>query len=355
MSSTYSATALQDAIYKAKQSEMFQSWETRKSNYGALDAAIAQRNLLLPNSVIEDMKKASTQATKVDVFVKEAAGAGTARKCEGTGAGATASQTLSWTTIVEEFAISYLDLAANRYSWEEMFQRRLQEKLKALYVRIDEYVVAQLEAAYTAGDGTNFVKFNDASQVPADDYDLQTSRAAMWLNKAKSDMFANDANMDNLHMVGEGGLLAIVNSMANQGQYTETNLGYQFQNVGFSHTNRVINNTGRYATGYLFEKGMFTLLTWTNALHRKGEDIGTDVWTIFQDPRYGFDIELKVKKQCKDNSSILSGLNADYQEGFVLSVDICVPTAYTSDTNSGIYKYEFDVDNTVQSGSGSYS
>jgi len=355
MATTYSATLLQAAIYKASQSDMFQKFETRGSVYGALDAALAQKNLLLPNSTIEKLKKASSQTEKIYTFVKEANGNGTARACSGSGDGATASTTLSWSTLSETFQISYLDMAQNDYSYEEMFELRLRQRLLSIYSRLDTIVVDALEANYTEGLGTEFTKFNDASQVPLSAYDLTTNTAAFWLNRAKVDARRNDINMDNLHFVGDPALAGIVSSMGNQGAGNVTNLGFQFQGVGFSHTNRLENNTGRYATGYMFEKGMFTLLTWANKLARDGKDIGTDVWTTFQDPRYGFTMELKVKKRCNDNTSKGAGMEADYDESFVISFDYATPFAYTSDSNSGVYKYEFDADNDVQSGSGSYS
>lgn len=350
----YTDTLLQDAIYKASKKDTFQSRELRGSNYGALDAAVAQNSLILPKSTIESIKNSSVQATKVDVIKKEAQGAGTARKCAGTGSGVSARSTLTWSTIVEEFSMSYLEMAQNDYSYEELFQIRLEQKLINLYKRMDAAVVAALEANYSAGNGDSFTLFNDAFQVPLNQYDIATTRAATWFNKVKADMMKNDFDPDMLHVVGEANLKAVFSNMLNQGQYTDTNLGFQFQGTTSSFTNRVSNNTGIYATGYAFEKGAFGFLTWTNKLSREGKDIGTDLWRSFNDPRYGFNIELKIKKACADNSGTITGAEADFTEGFVLAVDVCTPIAYTSDSNTGIYKYELNEDSTVQSGSGSY-
>jgi hypothetical protein len=55
MSSTY-LTLLQDAIHQAKEDETFQSFETRGSQYGAVDIAMEQTNKLLPKK----KKKART-------------------------------------------------------------------------------------------------------------------------------------------------------------------------------------------------------------------------------------------------------------------------------------------------------
>lgn len=350
----FSATVLQDAISNISKDKKFVSRELRGSNYGALDAAIAQNNLLLPVSEIERVRQASTQTQKINVYNKIAAGAGTARKCSGTGTGTSAQVALSWSTIVEEFKMSFLEHAGNQLKYNDVFQYLLSQKLLAIYQRMDSKVVAALEANYSAGSGDSFTLFNDAFQVPLNQYDIATTRAATWLNKVKADIMKNDFDPDNLLIVGESNFKAVMSSMLNQGQNTETNLGFQFQGVDSTFTNRVTNNTGIYATGYAFEKGAFGFLTWNNALHRSGKDIGTDVWTTMVEPRYGLSLELKAKKGCEDNSVSFTGAEADYTESFVISVDVCTPIAYTSDTNTGIYKYELNEDSSVQSGSGSY-
>lgn len=354
MASTYSATVLEDAVYVTSKQDGFQSFETRGSVYGALDAAIANTPALVPKSKLESLRVASGRTVKLDVFKKEAIGNGTARACSGSGNGATASVNLSWQTLSETFQLSTLDLAENNYSYEEMFQMRLAEKLKSLYKRIDSVVIANLEANYSAGAGTTWATFNNAFQVPLSDYDLATNRASFWLNKVKVDFMKNDLDMDNIEVVGSSEMTAIFSNMMNQREQTATNLGFQLEGLKPYFTNRITNNTGIYATNYVFQKGQMGLLTWVNKLEQLGKDIGTDVWGSFQDPRYGMTIGLKVKKSCTDNSSNITGAEADYIESFVLAIDVATPIAYSSDSNSGIYKYELDENNSTLSGSGSY-
>jgi len=355
MASSYSATLLQNAIYKAQKKDMFQSFELRGSTYGALEAALRQESQLLPKSTLEKLKKASGHVVEIDVFKREPLGNGTARKCSGTGAGSTARVALVWQTITEEFAISHLDLAGNDYSYEELFQKRFEERLRSLYTRWDAAVVAALDANFSAGNGDKFIRFMDAAQVPLSNYDMSTNRSAMWANKAKAEAFQNDISMDNIRWVGDSGLMELTSAMLNQGQGTATNLGFQFQGMGFDYSNRVQNNEGRYATGYMFEPGMFSFLTWINKLEKDGKDIGTDIWTSFAEPKYGKQVGLKIKKTCADNSATLgAGTESDLTESYVMAVDIAIPFAYTSDDNTGVYKYEFDIDNDIQSGSGSY-
>lgn len=356
MASSYSATALQNAIYTAAKKDTFQSFETRGSVYGALDVAVSQTGLLLPKSTLQKIKLADQQTEQINIFKKEAEGTDTAVACDFTDHGSTARPSLVYEPFVEGFSLSYGDLAANMYTYEEMYQLRFEEKMKALYKRIDEYVVSILEANYSVGNADSFTTYNNAFQVPLDEYDLASNRAALWLNKVKADFRKDDFSGDNLHVIGDSNLVAVMSAMLNQGQGNETNLGFQFQGITSNFTNRVANNTGIYATGYAFEKGAFGLIDWVDPLYRKGHNIGTDEWMSFTDPRYGMTIGVKVKRQCKDNTSILTGANmaADFQESWQLYVQVAVPTAYSSDSNTFIKKYELDSDNSVLSGSGSY-
>lgn len=356
MASAYVNTILQDALVKASQEDAFQSFEARGSNYGALDAAVKGVSKMLTPRQLSNLKQSSAQATKIDLLVKEAEGSGTVRKCTGSGDGSSYRATLSWSTIAEEFSISELDMHQNNYSYEEMFAFRFRQKLLSIYSRLDSAVVAALEANYTAGNGTSFTFYNNASQVPLSNWDLNSGRSAMWVNKLKSDMFANDLMQENLHITGDANLMSVMSAMLNQGTGTHTNLGFQFQGIDSTFTNRITNNNGIYATGYVHEIGQIGILTWANMLARKGADIGTDKWYTFSDPRYGFTMEIKEKAACTDTSSSpgITGGQADLLHSYVISFDYAIPVAYSSDSNSGIYKYELDENETVLSGSGSY-
>lgn len=356
MAFPYINTLLQDAIITAKKNETFQSLELRGSVYGALDMASAQTSILLPPSRLAAIKDADSQVTKIDTVVKESEGSATAFACDASGDGATARTTISWEPFVEVFSLSYGSILANKYTYEELYQIRFEQAMKNLYKRIDEYIVSVLEAGYSQGEGTSFPTYNNAFQVALDQYDLQTNRQALWANKLKADMIKNDFSGDNTWMLGDSNFMQIVSSMANQGTGTHTNLGFQFNGMLTKADNRVINNNGIYATGYAFEKGAFGLVDWIDPLFRVGKSIETDEWTSFIESRYGMRIAVKVKRQCKDNTAINSGMTmgADFQESWQLGVQIAVPTAFTSDANTFIYKYEFDEDNSTLSGSGSY-
>ncbi len=93
------------------------------------------------------------------------------------------------------------------------------------------------------------------------------------MNKLKSDIRKNDFSGDNIHILGDSNLVSVMSAMLNQGQGTETNLGFQFQGITSNFTNRIVNNNGIYATGYAFEKGAFGIIDWIDPLFRAGKEI----------------------------------------------------------------------------------
>ena len=172
------ATQLLDAIYKASQNEFFQANENRTILRGAWDSAWESRNRLFSASTLERIKQSSRQPVKIDVFQKKANGSGTARKCSGTGSASTARYTLSFQTLVEEFALSDLEYRDNDYSFQEALAFNIADRMRSLHERLDAAAVAYLEANATLGDGTIFNTFYNARQVPLSNYDLSNNRAA---------------------------------------------------------------------------------------------------------------------------------------------------------------------------------
>lgn len=347
-------TQLQDAIYKASQNDYFQKNENRPEMLGMTEVALADINLLLPKNTLEAIKKSSRQPTKIDVWQKRANGSATARACSGTGGASTTRQTVTYTGFTEDFSISALEFADNDFGRAEAISFNLADRIRALDERIEAYLVSSVDTQVTEGSGTIFTNFNDAKQVPLDKWDLSNSRAALWLNEARSEM-AQNKYKGPFNLVGDPVMMSVTMAMLNQGAGNGINTGFQFNGFDMKFSNAITNEVSIHATAYIFQKGMFGMLTWVNALSRQGKDIGTDAWMVMAHPNKGYEIELKIKRSCVDNSGSFTGAEADYVESFVLHVDVAAVFGYSSDSNSGIYKYELDNDNTVQSGSGSYS
>ena len=334
----FTPTLLQEGIMSVREVNGlgFQENELRRSRYGALEAANVGVSQLVPASTLTAMREASSQPTSIDVFNKIAAGAGTARKCAGTGTGTTANVSVTYSTYVEEFQISKIEHEGNRAKEQEAFNYLLNEKLKALHTRIDTDAVAALEAAAIAAPVASFgTPVANALQFAAVD-------RLDFYNQMKTVMEENDfyGGYDNVHSTSQAELVRFDQA---QGGANATNLQFQLGDYSHYSSNRVANGVGVQSTSYIFERGTFGAVTWTNQLSRTGADIGTDTWTTLADP-FGLlgTIELKIQKGCVDNSAGLgAGAEADLVESYVMAVDVAFLTAYDSTgADSGIYKAE---------------
>lgn len=334
----FSPTILQDAILRTSEINGFnlQENETRGSRYGALEAFVEQTSGLVPASRLKALKEATSQATSIDVFQREAVGTGTARACSGTGTGTTVNLPLTYVTISEEFQISFLEHEGNRTRYAEAFTHMFNERMKSIWTRLDTAGVTKLEADKVLAannQGTIITQVGDAGQVAAADKD-------QFFNKIKAEMEQNDhySGIINIASTTQRELIRFDQA---QGGANATNLQFQMGDFQHKTTNRITNGVGVQSTSYMVAPGTIGIIPWTNALARAGKDIGADQWTTFQDPSGMLGaIELKVKKECVDNSGSFAGAEADYVESFVMSFEYALVSAYDSVQGSAIFKYE---------------
>jgi hypothetical protein len=86
--------------------------------------------------------------------------------------------------------------------------------------------------------------------------------------------------------------------------------------------------------------GTVGIVPWINQLHRDGADIGTDVWATIPDPFIpGWTWELKIKRSCTNSSGTVTGGQADIVDMYYIGGEFSFVKAYTSNTDTGIYKY----------------
>lgn len=332
----YSATTLLEArteIANARAAGVTRN-ELRMPTFGALQAHIDNTPLLIPGLDITDLRKYTGQPTKIGVLTKGAAGSGTARKCAGSGTGTTAQKSLSFTTIVEEFAVSYLESATNQLDYQRMFNYQLFERLRSANTRLDALAVAHLESIKsTVNGGTRYgTTVASAKQVPFADYNRLAGRLS-------TEMMGNDyAGLADI--VASPNLADMWKYVQNQGGQNGENLSYQNADFRVYYDRFIADGTGVDSTAYLFTPGTIGVFPWTNQLARDGKDIGTDIWDTFTDPTTGITWELKVKKGCADSSSTVTGGEADYVESFVLSAEFAFTEAYSSTGDTGVYKYQ---------------
>ena len=329
------ATLLQDAILevRAVNGLSFQGNETRRSKYGAYEAANAGIDKLVPKTTLQQIKEATSQATSIDVFTKEADGTLTARQCSGTGGATTASVPLVYQPFFEQFQISSIEHEGNRAKMTETLAHLISERMKSLHNRVNAAAVAYLEANSVAGAGSFGTTVANAKQ-------FASTAKVDYFNQMTTNMEENDFFGDyvNVHSFSQSQLVRLDNAN------NDNNIS-NISSTGFNHyaSKGVVNGAGVESTSYIFQDGTFGVIPWINQLSRMGKTIGTDTWGTIADP-FGMlgTLELKIKESCVDNSATLgAGAEADHVISYVMGGEFAFLSAYDSTgADSGIYKGE---------------
>jgi hypothetical protein len=315
--------------------------ELRMPIFGALKAHMDSSPLLMPGFDANAVKKSTQQPVTVQVFKKQPLGTGRTRKCAGSGTGATAAKPITFLTIVEEFAVSELEMQNNNLSEQDLFNRLLVRAMVSAYTRLEKESVAHLEAIKSPlNNGGYFpTTTGNAKQVNYVD------RLNLWAG-VESEMMENDFS-GMVNFVGDTVTKAISTYVGAQGAGNGVNLAYQEAAFNGYYSRFVQRGAAAYATEYFFEPGTIGFYPWTRPDFLSNKDIGTDIWTTFTDPVMGMRWELKVKKGCVDAGIFgldgvtpVAGTEAGYVESYVLSTSYSFTEAYSSDASTGVFKYE---------------
>jgi len=313
----------------------FASNELRMPIYGAWQAHKDGANLLSPNLNIQDLRKYTGQVVRIPVLKKGISSSVTnARACADTGAAAGAFKNLNFLTVHQGFQISYLSTVTNQFDYNTQVQAAMMELMRSLYTYLDQQAIAHYETIKsTVNGGTRYkTTVAGAKQVPFKDYDRLPGRLT-------TEMMGNDFN----------GLMDIVASpnftdawkyVQNQGAANGQNLQYQTGDYRLYADRFIADASGTDSTAYIHSPGTVGVFSWINQLHRDGQDIGTDVWTTFTDPYYGVTWELKMKRECRDNSATVQGGEADFVESWGLTAEFAFTEAFSSTADTGVYKYQ---------------
>jgi hypothetical protein len=94
-------------------------------------------------------------------------------------------------------------------------------------------------------------------------------------------------------------------------------------------------------SSFVFVPGTVGLINYNNKLHTEGRSINGDTWTTIANPYApSLPFDLKVKEACTDNSGTSSSRGADLTTKYELVLEFAKFKAYTSTTDTGIYKFQ---------------
>jgi len=336
----YTATEILDAwaiIDDAVSGKMNQN-ELRRPYTGALNAINDSTPSLILGGAdrLEAIKKSTAQLTNVPVVKKLAATNGTVRSCGIANQGDSASVVLSYSTFVENFSISRLMMANNQIGYQSLLRHDLMECFKNLHQRLDVAGVSYLESNKSAVNDGTINTFN----APSDTMQVSLANKTQYFASITTEMSENDFDgmLYNVHSVAQM-LQQILQQ--NEGSANSTNLAPQQSPFVHYKTNNFASPSGAQSGSYIFVPGTVGIIgPWINAIHREGADLGTDVFATIPDPFIpGWVWELKIKRNCTDNSAYVTGGQRDIVDMWEISGEFAFTKAYTSDTDTGIYKY----------------
>jgi hypothetical protein len=318
----------------------FNSKELRKPKYGAVDAFLNKRELLIPSH--REIWKSESQVLTAKYLERDAGTVADSRTCTPT-ADLKDSGTLdlSWQTYAFTVKTNVKVFENNYYSQLQAFQNDLYNGFMDAYNEIETDAVAFLDANRTTLQGLRTLNtwdaVNDIMVVANDDRDN-------YLNYISTELYAQRYRgvLQDIHSIN---LRAMYRQQFAQGASNDENLQFQFP--GFLHYDSyMIDSSGYFGTSYIVEEGGIALLDWIPPINRNGQVAASGpVWTTMADPfGYPFTWAVYTKDGCEDtdhgNTGDPYGAVQDYYKIYEISLDLSFNAApITVAGETPIHKY----------------
>jgi len=317
--------------------------ELRKPVYGAFDAFLNKRSLLIPSH--KEIWKAEQQTLTAKYLERTARAVTNSRSCSPTAYyGDSGTMDLSWTTYTRTVKTNVKGFENNYYTQIQAFQNDLYNAFMDLYASIEGNCVAYLEANRTGIQGNRTLNTWDGG---ADVMRVSLANRDNYLNFIKTEMFADNyrGTLQDIHTVN---MMAQYRQQFAQGASNDENLTFQFP--GFEHyvSQQITDGTGSvYGTSYIVEEGGIAVLDFIPFINRRGEESKKgEVWTTMPDP-FGRPLTWSVFKidGCTDTTYSTAGdprgFTQDYVVTYEISIDLSLNHApLTAAGQTVINKYE---------------
>ncbi len=327
-------TTILKAIVKVAKSKGFQRFEGRLPNYGAIQAALDNVNLLVPKTQLENARKAPAHAVEIPVMNEYDATLLTARACvTNPDTVTTALFPLTWSTtgfVVKEFSEGVY--AQNYFTKDEHFEHQLSQGLKAAFLKIETDLVAFLE--------TNKSAVNDSPLFPDVVANARVVLAAdrlKFYRSIEAIMSRNDLPQEGVLDITNTESVIEYEFIGQQGRANATNTAYQIRSVVPYRTNRIVPTTDFDEIHYLIAPGGIGMLTWNTVDARANARVGDhEYMTTVADPVFGFTWDLKVDKKCENLSATYAGHTWGITTQYAFYLDYAFLTSYLSETDASV-------------------
>lgn len=327
-------TAILKAIVKVSKDKGFQRYEGRLPNFGAIQAALDNTELLVPRTQLESARKAPQHPVEIPVMNEYDATLLTARACvTNPDTVTTALFPLTWSTtgfVVKEFSEGVY--AQNYFTREEHFSHQMSQGLKAAFLKIETDLITFLEANKSEVNASPLfpdVVANARVVLAADRLKFYRSIEAI--------MSRNDLPQDGVLDITNTESVIEYEFIGQQGRANSTNTAYQIRAVVPYRTNRISPTEDFDEIHYLIAPGGIGMLTWNSADARANARVGEHEYiTTIGDPIFGFTWDLKVDKKCENLNATYLGHTWGITTQYAFYLDYAFLTSYLSEEDASV-------------------
>lgn len=305
----------------------------RASRYGALDLFVSQTEA--PDSIITPELRAKAlgsmgNTVQIPVFDKDTVTVATSRTCVvADNESTSALYTISFSTLSVGFTIVPSLYANNEIGYEADFNRKMAKITNALANKLDQLAVAALEANKTQKFNDTLIYTPAGNAIPAD-----WNQREDILEDVATMMMANGYD-GQVHIVGNGGIDALVRKLAQHGFYNDVNRQLEYADKVFHFTNNITNAEGKYGTLYAVEEGNVGVVTRLDreSARQAQTKIGHEWLQV--DLGLGMPVGLHHYQAVGDQSTIAGDASADLtcavKDFYGFSLDVAFIVAYNND------------------------
>jgi len=318
----------------------------RASNYGALDLFVSQNDSpmgLVSPALIEKARASIGSVLQTPVFDYDSSVViGSARTVTiADDENTTAMFNFTFATYTFGFTQVPVLFNNNEITAQADFDRKFMKYVYALGASLDTAAIAALSAAKT--------------QVVGDNLDYPFTGNVIQSTWAKRENIIGDINpmmksndyYGQLHVLGNAGIESMVNKMAEKSIYNEVNKTLEYNDKILHFSNRLLNESGRYATGYAVEEGQLGFLSRFEREALAGTQTPTHQWDIITLPKLNIPCGGYYYYGVDDYNAIAGAASADMdrvvKQHYGFAVDVCFVTPYNNAATvnaSPILKFE---------------
>lgn len=307
--------------------------EHRLSEYGALDFFVGQSksNPLLTEEMRQQAIRSMGKTLKMPVINYDGdISVSNVRTCTIQDAENTSAlATLTFATYAVGFTVVPAMYSNNEIDKMNDIEKKYKKCARVLGAALDSAAITALSNAKSQvyADTLIYSEQNDVILVP------WASREDI-LSDIEPIFTANDY-YGKIHIVGNAGVRSLLNKLAEKGTYNVVDKTLEWAGKDFHFSNRIVNESGDYATFYAVEEGNVDILFRydRDAVLGTTSKVGHE-WDVVTMPYLGIPVGLHYYESVGDFSGIAGDATADLtctkKEYYGFSVDVAFVTAYNS-------------------------